>query len=372
MPDLFSPYELKSVRLKNRIVMSPMCQYSAIDGVPTEWHHVHLGSHAIGGSGLIIAEATAVSPAGRISPGDTGLWNDAQRDAFAPIVRFIESQGALPGIQLAHAGRKASAQRPWEGDAHLPPEHPEAWQPVAPSALAFGANLPRVPHELTVLEIMRIRDDFVAATKRAVQAGFKWLVLHFAHGYLGQSFFSPLANKRTDAYGGRFANRARFLLETLEAVREVWPREFPLTARLGVIDYIEGEQPLTESIELVRQMKAGGLDLVDVSMGFNTPDVSKVPWGEHAFLAPLAARIRKEVGIPVTSSWNFSDAVKINELIQNGSIDVVNLGKTLLSDPNWPYHAAQTLGKDRPQDVLAIQYGHWLKQRGEKKTGRHD
>jgi 2,4-dienoyl-CoA reductase-like NADH-dependent reductase (Old Yellow Enzyme family) len=363
MPDLFSDFELRGIRLKNRIVMSPMCQYSAIDGVPNEWHHVHLGSHAIGGTGLIVVEATAVSPEGRISPGCTGLWNDTQRDAFVPIVKFLESQGSLPGIQLAHAGRKASAQRPWEGDAHLAPDHPEAWEPVAPSALAFGAHLPRVPHELTIPEITQVREDFVAATKRAVEAGFKWLVLHFAHGYLGQSFFSPLSNKRTDDYGGSFENRARFLLETLQAVREVWPSEYPLTARLGVIDYVEGEQPLEESIELVRQLKASGLDLVDVSMGFNTPDVHHVPWKEHAFLAPIAARIKQEVHIPVTSSWNFHDPVKINELIQDGSIDLVNLGKTLLSDPNWPYHAAQKLGRERPQDVLAMPYGHWLKQR---------
>lgn len=361
MADLFSDFKLKDVHLKNRVAVSPMCQYSATEGVPNDWHRVHLGSLATGGSALVIAEATAVSPEGRITPACTGLWNDQQLEAFAPIVRFIESHGVVPGIQIAHAGRKASAQRPWEGDSHLPANDPQAWEPIAPSAIAFGANLPRVPRAMTKEDIVRIREAFVASAKRALAAGFKWLNLHFAHGYLAQSFFSPLANQRTDDYGGSFENRARFLLETLSAVRKVWPENLPLTARLGVIDYVEGEQPLEESIELIRRMKAEGLDFIDVSMGFNTPDVSRVPWKEHAFLAPIAERVRREVGIPVATSWNISHPIKTNELIVSGQLDLVMLAKALLDDPHWPYHAAQRLGIDTPQKVLPSQYAYWLK-----------
>lgn len=361
MPDLFSEFQLKDVRLKNRIAVSPMCQYSAIDGVPNDWHLVNLGARAVGGAGLVVAEATGVSPEGRITPGCTGLWNDAQAAAWGPSVRFIEEQGAVPGIQIAHAGRKASANRPWEGDNHLAVDDPEAWQPLGPSAVAFGANLPRVPKEMTLQEIARVREDFVAAAKRAHAVGFKWLVLHFAHGYLAQSFFSPLANQRTDEYGGSFENRARFILETLAAVRKVWPENLPLTARVGVIDYVPGEQPMEESIELVRRMKAAGLDFIDVSMGFNTPDISRVPWSEHAFLAPIARRIRDEVGIPGSTSWNISDPQKTDELIRSGQLDVAMIAKALLRDPHWPYHAAQTLGRETPENLLSVQYAHWLK-----------
>ncbi|HET9960111.1 MAG TPA: NADH:flavin oxidoreductase/NADH oxidase [Polyangiaceae bacterium] len=361
MASLFDELTLGSVRLRNRIAVSPMCQYSATDGVVNDWHLMHLGSLAAGGAALVVAEATAVSPEGRITPGDTGLWNDHQAEAWQPIVRFIERQGAVPGIQLAHAGRKASANRPWEGDDHLAPDHPEAWPTIAPSALAFGANLPRVPREMTLDEIARVRTDFVAAARRAHAAGFKWLVLHFAHGYLAQSFFSPLANQRTDAYGGSFENRARFLLETLAAVREVWPAELPLTARIGVCDYVPGEQPMEESIELIRRMKATGLALADVSLGFNTPDASRVPWGEHAFLAPIAARIRREAELPTAMSWNINQPAKANELVVQGSLDLIMLAKALLSDPHWPYHAAQALGREAPQNTLPPQYAHWLR-----------
>lgn len=361
MPNLFSEFQLKDVRLKNRIVVSPMCQYSAENGLPNDWHRVHLGSLAMGGSALVIAEATAVSPEGRITPGCTGIWNDSQAEAFRPIANYIASHGAVPGIQIAHAGRKASANKPWEGDDHLPLDHPSAWEPIAPSALAFGANLPRVPRAMTHEDIARVRENFVASAKRALGVGFKWLELHFAHGYLGQSFFSPLANQRTDEYGGSFQNRARFLLETLAAVRKVWPENLPLTARLGVIDYVEGEQPMEESIELIRQMKAAGLDLIDISMGFNTPDVSRIPWSEHAFLAPIAHRVRQEVGIPVTASWNFYDAKNCNELIRGEQLDLITMAKALLGDPHWPYQAAQILGQEAPQSVLPVQYAWWLK-----------
>ncbi len=310
MPDLFSEFRLKDVQLKNRIVVAPMCQYSAKDGVPNDWHRSHLGGLAIGGSGLVIAEATAVTPEGRITPGDTGLWNDAQAEAFRPITRFIESVGAVPGIQMGHAGRKASANPPWKGDEHLPADHPEAWEPIGATGDAYGGNLWRSPRPVTGDDIKNVQDAFASSARCALNAGFKWLELHFAHGFLAQSFFSPLSNTRTDDYGGSFENRARFLLETLAAVRAVWPERLPLTVRLGAIDYVEGEQPLEESIELTRRMKAEGLDLLDISMGFNTPDVSQVPWGEHGFLVPFAHRIRREVDIPVVTSWNITDPKK--------------------------------------------------------------
>lgn len=367
MSNLFTPFILKDVRLKNRIAVSPMCQYSAKEGIPNEWHLSHLGSLSIGGSGLVVVEATAVTPEGRITPADTGLWNDEQAEAFTPIARLIKGIGAVPGIQLAHAGRKASANRPWMGDDHLPVDHPEGWEPIAPSPQPFGANLWRAPREMTLDDIRRVQEGFVSAAKRALEVGFEWLVLHFAHGYLGQSFFSPLANQRTDAYGGSFENRCRFLLETLQAVRKVWPERLPLTARLGVIDYVEGEQPMEESIELVRRLKAGGLDLVDVSMGFNTPDVSRVPWREHAFLASMAERIRKEAGLPVATSWNIRDPHLTNELIEQERVDLVFLAKALLADPHWPYHAARTLKLENPQGILPVQYAYWLKREAQMK-----
>jgi 2,4-dienoyl-CoA reductase-like NADH-dependent reductase (Old Yellow Enzyme family) len=361
MLHLFEALPLKSVRLSNRIAVSPMCQYSARDGLPNQWHLVHLGARAVGGAGLVVAEATAVSPEGRITPGCTGLWSDEQAAAWQPITSFIEAQGSVPGIQLAHAGRKASASRPWEGDAHLPAEHPDAWEPIGPSDNAFGGKLPRAPRAMTLDDIRRVREDYVVAARRALDAGFKWLVLHFAHGYLAQSFFSPLANRRTDSYGGSFDNRARFLLETFEAVRAVWPERYPLTVRLGVLDYVDGEQPLEESIELLGRMKAGGLDLVDVSMGFNTPDVSRVPWREEAFLAPVAARIKREVGIPTAMSWNIRDPKHAEELIASGQLDLVMLAKAFLSDPHWAYRSARTLGHPAPHSLLPDPYAFWLK-----------
>ncbi len=364
MPSLFSELELKDVRLRNRIAVSPMCQYSAVQGVPNNWHLVNLGARAVGGASLVVAEATAVSPEGRISPGDTGLWNETQLEAFRPVTRFVEQQGAVPGIQLAHAGRKASARRPWEGDDHLPADDPEAWETIAPSSLAFGGHLSRTPRAMSHEDIDRVKQCFVAAARRALEAGFKWLVLHFAHGYLAQSFFSPLANRRTDEYGGSFENRARFLLETFAAVREVWPERLPLTVRLGMLDYVEGEQPIEESIELVRRLKGQGLDLLDLSLGFNTPDASGVPFQSPAFLAPHAERVRREVGVLTAASWNVGEPQVADDTIRNEQLDLVMLAKAMLRNPHWPYQAAQALGRPHPEAVLPPQYAHWLKPPG--------
>jgi 2,4-dienoyl-CoA reductase-like NADH-dependent reductase (Old Yellow Enzyme family) len=362
MAQLFSQLQVKGVSLRNRIVVSPMCQYSADEGVPNEWHLVHLGARAIGGASVVIAEATAVAPEGRISPGCTGLWNDNQAQAWAPIVRFIKRHGAVPGIQIAHAGRKASANRPWEGDNHMPPTDPRAWEPLGPSPLAFGGNLPRVPHELTKAEILRVQSDFVAAAKRALEVGFEWLVLHFAHGYLAQSFFSPIANKRTDEYGGSFENRARFLIDTLKAVRAIWPDHLPLTIRFGVSDFTSDSHSIEESIQLVKQFKQHGLDVIDVSLGFNSPDVSGVPWGP-AFMAPFAQRIKAETELPTAVGWFIAEPQQAEDIIAQGQADLVMLAHKELDDPHFPYHAAKALGVAEPQRVLPPQYAHWLKGR---------
>jgi len=360
MSALFSSFRLKGVSLRNRIAVSPMCQYSAVDGVPNEWHLVHLGARAVGGAGLVIAEATAVSREGRITPGCAGLWNDVQGDAWAPIFAFVKRQGAAAGLQLGHAGRKASANRPWEGDDHLPASDPRAWVPVAPSPIAFGGNLPRVPEEMSRADMDRVQRDFVAAAKRALDIGVEWLELHFAHGYLASSFFSPLANKRPDEYGGSFDARARYPLELFTAVRAVWPERYPLTVRLGVSDFAPESQPLEESIELVRKLRERGLDLIDVSLGFNTPDVSRVPWGP-AFMAPIAERIRREAAIATAVGWQVGEAERAERIVASGQADVVMLAHKELEDPHFPYHAAKALGVASPQNVLPPQYAHWLK-----------
>ncbi|SDM58894.1 NADH:flavin oxidoreductase/NADH oxidase [Allokutzneria albata] len=360
MPTLFDPFPLKGVTLRNRIMVSPMCQYSAVDGVVDDWHRAHVAGLARGGAGLVTVEATAVSPEGRISPGCLGLWNDAQADALAPVVGEIKAAGAVAGIQLAHAGRKASANRPWEGDDHIPDDDPRGWPTLSPSAIAFGGGLGKVPREMTVEDIARVRADFVSSAERARDLGFEWLNLHFAHGYLGQSFLSRHANRRTDDYGGSRENRARFLVETLRAVRAVWPEDRPLTARVGVIEFDgHDEETLVDAIETVRDLKADGLDLVDVSMGFSTVD-AEIPWGP-ALLAPYAERVRKEAELPTATSWRIRTPRQANDLIANGQVDLVAIGTALLADPHWPYRAARELGVEAPAaTTLPPQYAHWL------------
>ena len=359
MASLFAPFALKSVTLKNRIAVSPMCQYSAEDGLANDWHFAHLAGLARGGAGLVVTEATAVSPEGRITPADLGIWTDAQADAFRPAVREIKKAGAAPGIQIAHAGRKANANRPWEGDDHIPDDDPRAWPIIGPSPLAQGGGLFRAPHEMTKDDIARVQGDFAAAAKRARAAGFEWLELHFAHGYLAQSFFSRHANKREDEYGGSFENRARFLLETLAAVRAVWPGDLPLTARFGVIEFDgRDEETLEESIELVRRMKAAGLDFIDVSIGFTAND-AKIPWGP-GFMAPIAKRVKEETGLPAATSWYVSDPKQADAMIGDGAVDLVMLGRPMLANPHWPYEAAKALGVENPAWTLPAPYAHWL------------
>ncbi|BAT60249.1 NADPH dehydrogenase [Variibacter gotjawalensis] len=355
---LFEPFSLKDVKLRNRIAVSPMCQYSATDGIINDWHVEHLGALARGGSSLVIAEATAVSPEGRITPGCTGLWNDTQAEAFARAVKAIEAHGAVPGIQIAHAGRKASANRPWEGDDHIPEGDARGWQTIGASAVAFGANLPRVPRAMTIDDIERVKADFVAAAIRARDIGFKWLELHFAHGYLAQSFFSHHSNQRDDRYGGSHENRMRFLIETFEAVRAVWPEHLPLTARFGVTEFDGRDETFAESLDLIDRLKERGLDLIDVSIGFTIPK-TKIPWGP-ALVAPFAGRVRREVGIATASTWNISTPELADKVIRDGDVDVVMLGRRLLENPHWPYEAARALGVEKAAWTLPAPYAHWL------------
>jgi 2,4-dienoyl-CoA reductase-like NADH-dependent reductase (Old Yellow Enzyme family) len=360
MPSLFDAFTLKGVTLRNRITVSPMCQYSAEEGIANNWHHVHLEGLGRGGAGLVTVEATSVSPEGRITPYCLGLWNDAQAEALAPTVAAIKRHGAVPGIQIGHAGRKANANKPWEGDDHIPESDPRFWQSIAPSAIALGGGLSRVPRAMTKEDIVRVRSDFVAAAERARDIGFQWLVLHFAHGYLAQNFLSSHSNLRQDEYGGIFENRSRFLVETVRAVRQVWPEDRPLTARLGVIEFDgRDEETLAESIELIRTFKAEGLDLIDVSLGFSTLE-ARIPWGP-AFLVPIAERVRRETGLPTSTSWFISQPEQADALIREQKLDLVVMGRPLLEDPHWPYAAARKLGIDKAAwATLPAPYAHWL------------
>jgi 2,4-dienoyl-CoA reductase-like NADH-dependent reductase (Old Yellow Enzyme family) len=341
MPHLFDPLTIKSITLRNRIGVSPMCQYSSEDGVAHDWHLVHLGARAAGGAGVVIAEATSVSPEGRITPGDAGIWAEKHLEPLARINRFVKHHGAVPGIQLAHAGRKASAAVPWEGGAHLS-DAAGGWTPVAPSAIPFGGNLNKVPHALTIEEIKRVQADFVAAAKRSLAAGYEWVELHAAHGYLAHEFLSPLSNQRSDEYGGSFENRIRFLVETTRAVRAIWPDRLPFTARLSCSDWVEGGWDLEQSVELARRLKAEGVDLIDCSSGGSVPH-AKIP-STPGYQVPFAERIRREAGIATAAVGLITEAKQADEIIQTGKADLVLLAREFLRDPNWPWHAARALG----------------------------
>lgn len=360
MNNLFTPYTLKSITLKNRIALPPMCQYTANDGIPNDWHHVHYSQIARSGIGLVIVEATGVSPEGRISPKCLGIWNEEQKQAHAKLAKAIKDAGSVPGIQIAHAGRKAAANIPWEGDNHMNENDPRAWQPIGPSAVAFdGETLPRIPTEMSIEDIKRVQNDFVNAAKRALEAGYEWLELHFAHGYLAQSFFSPYANKRTDEYGGDAKGRGKFLIETMKAVREVWPEHLPFTMRFGVLEFDgKDEETLIESIDLVKQFKENGLDFISVSIGFNTPNTN-IPWGP-SFMAPVAKRVRNEANIPVASAWGFGKPKLANNAVLNEELDVVMVGRAFLANPHWTYEAAKELEIEKPHWVLKPTYAHWL------------
>ena len=359
MSALFQPFKLKDVTLRNRIAVPPMCQYMAIDGRANDWHLSHYASIARGGAGLVIVEATAVSPEGRITPACTGIWSDDLAQAFVPVVQAIKAAGSVPGIQIGHAGRKASANLPWEGDDHIAEGDPRGWATIGASAIAYGKGLPKVPKAMTIDDIARVRQDFVDAAIRARDVGFEWLELHFAHGYLAQSFFSPHANQRDDIYGGSVENRARFLLETLRAVRQVWPENLPLTVRFGVIEYDgRNEQTLLESIGLVRDFKAAGMDMISVTIGFTIPETN-IPWGP-AFLGPVVERVRREADVPVSSAWGFGTPEIAERVVKEQQLDLVMVGRGHLVNPHWTYFAAKELGVERPSWTLPAPYAHWL------------
>ena len=343
MPNLFDPFTLRGVTLKNRIGVSPMCQYWSEDGMASDWHLVHLGSRAIGGAGLIIAEATAVEPSGRITPQDAGLWNDAQIEPLARINRFIEKYDSVPGIQLAHAGRKASTDQPWKRTRDKPLTADQGgWMRVAPSAVPFRPG-DVAPEELSFLAIRDIQQHFREAAKRALIAGYKWLEFHGAHGYLAHSFHSPLSNKRTDQYGGSFENRTRFTLETVKILRETWPDHLPLSVRLSVTDWVEGGWTTEESVELAKLLKKEGVDLLDCSSGYGVPGV-KYPTAP-GWQVPLSDAVRKGAEMPTAAVGMIADPAAADAIISAGKADIVLLATEMLRDPYWPFHAAVALKK---------------------------
>lgn len=350
---LFEPYRLRSLTFRNRVWVAPMCQYSAEStgpetGVPTDWHLVHLGSRAVGGAGLVLTEATAVDAVGRISPQDLGIWNDRQAAAFARIAAFVSSRGAVPGIQLAHAGRKASTAPPWTGGPPVPPED-GGWQPVGPSPIAFADGHP-TPHALSTDEIAEVVEDFRSAAERALAAGFRVVEIHGAHGYLIHQFLSSHSNHRTDSYGGSFDNRIRLALEITAAVRSVWPQELPVMFRLSATDWLAetGDQrpgwSADDAVELARRLKDGGVDLIDTSSGGNVADV-RIPAGA-GYQVPYARRIREQAGIATGAVGLITEPVQAEKIVTGGDADVVLLARELLRDPYWPLHAARELGVD--------------------------
>ncbi len=306
----------------------------------TDWHLVHLGARAIGGAGLIIAEATAVSPEGRITPGCAGLWSNQQIEPLARVTHFLKQHGAIPGIQIGHAGRKASAALPWEGGAHLS-DTAGGWPTMAPSPIVFGGDLTKAPVMMTTQDITRVREAFIAAASRALAAGCEWLEIHSAHGYLLHEYLSPLSNHRTDSYGGSFTNRIRFLLDTVKSVRAVWPERLPLAVRLSCTDWVPGGWDLDQSVELSRQLKLEGVDLIDCSSGGLVPN-AKIPTAP-GFQVPLSDRIRRESDIATAAVGLITAAAQANEIIINEQADLVLLAREMLRDPYWPFHAALTL-----------------------------
>lgn len=340
MSRLFSPLTLRSLTIPNRAWVSPMCQYSSRDGMPNEWHVVHLGSRAVGGAGMVCVEASGVNPEGRITDWDAGIWSDAHAAAWKPITDFIRAQGSVPAIQLAHAGRKASCDKPWHGGKSIPAGGPHGWTTLGPSPIAFGHY--STPREMTSDDIAATVDAFRDAAMRSRQAGFDIAEVHGAHGYLLHQFCSPLSNQRTDEYGGSFDNRVRFPLEVARAVREAWPAELPVFYRLSATDWHEGGWDLAQSIELAKRLKALGIDLVDCSSGGNHHE-QKIALGP-GYQVPFAEAIRREAGIATAAVGLIGEAVQAEQVVSLGQADAVFLARALLRDPYWPRHAAKALG----------------------------
>lgn len=339
-PGLFDPFSQRGLTLANRVVVSPMCQYSSEDGFANDWHLVHLGARAVGGAGLVVLEATAVTPEGRISPRDLGIWDDRHVDGLARCVRFMADQGVPAGVQLAHAGRKASTAPPWEGGRPVPPER-GGWRPVAPSAVPFRDGDP-APHALTADELRGVVDAFARAAERAAAAGFRVVELHAAHGYLLHEFLSPLSNRRTDAYGGAFEHRVRLLLETVDAVRRAWPEDRPLWVRVSATDWAAGGWDLEQTVALARLLAGRGVDLIDCSSGGLVGGV-RIPVGP-SYQVEFAERVRREAGVATGAVGLITTAEQADAIVRGGRADVVLLGRPLLRDPHWPLRAGKALG----------------------------
>ncbi len=344
---LFSEFSLRNIKFRNRIFVSPMCQYSATEGVPNDWHFVHLGSRAVGGAGLVIAEATGVTAQGRISPGDLGIWNDGQVEAFKRITSFITAQGSVPGIQLAHAGRKASTVIQWLGSRSLRPDE-GAWETMAPTPFPFS-DAYDIPHEMTRQEIAGVVMAFADATRRTSAAGFKVIEIHMAHGYLLHEFLSPLTNRREDEYGGELDGRMKFPLQVAKAVRDAWPSDLPLFVRISATDYVDKGWDLQQSIELSKCLKEIGVDLIDCSSGGNVSAV-RIPIGP-GYQVPFAAAIRKQAGMSTAAVGMITEPKQAEDILQRGDADAIVMAREFLRDPYWPLHAAHALGVDVPWPV---------------------
>ncbi|UFS72510.1 NADH:flavin oxidoreductase/NADH oxidase [Geomonas sp. RF6] len=340
MPHLFEPLPLRSVTLPNRITVSPMCEYSSIDGFANDWHFVHLGSRAVGGAGLVMTEAAAVTPEGRISPQDLGVWRDEHMEVLGRIAHFIARRGSVPGVQIAHAGRKASTPPPWEGRNDTLGEDEGGWEIVAPSALAFDEES-AVPRALTQEEISQAVAAFADAARRALHAGFRVVEIHAAHGYLIHQFLSPISNERTDSYGGSFENRTRLAREIVSAVRKVWPDELPLLMRVSCTDWFDGGWDLEQTVELVRQLGPLGVDLVDCSSGGTVPH-AKIPIGP-GYQTPFAEEIRRRTGMKTGAVGLITAPMQADHIVRTGQADIVLLARELLRDPYWPLKAAREL-----------------------------
>ena len=342
MSHLFSPLNLRELDIQNRIFVSPMCQYSSRDGMPSDWHLVHLGSRAVGGAGLVMVEASAVSAQGRITPEDSGIWNSDQAKALAPVARFIREQGAVPAIQLAHAGRKASTDIPWKGSGPLDAKH-GGWQTLAASALPFAAGFP-APREATLQDLEIILGQFAAAARRSFEAGFEVVEIHMAHGYLLHEFLSPLSNQRSDDFGGSLENRLRFPLRVAKAVRDIWPEHLPVFVRISASDWMAGGWDLPQSLELCRGLQAIGIDLIDCSSGGLVPEAAP-PFGP-GFQTPFASAVKRELGLATGAVGFITEAAQAEQIVATGLADAVFLARAMLRDPYWPLHAAKALGVD--------------------------
>jgi 2,4-dienoyl-CoA reductase-like NADH-dependent reductase (Old Yellow Enzyme family) len=354
MPHLFEPLRLRDLTFANRIFVSPMCQYSSVDGFSNDWHFVHVASRAVGGAALVFTEASAVTPDGRISPQDLGIWDDAHVDGLARIIRFVREQGSAIGMQLAHAGRKASTKRPWDGQGGIPPED-GGWTPVGPTDEPFTEGDP-IPHALTLAEIPAIVGAFRDAARRSLEAGFDVVELHAAHGYLIHQFLSPLVNTRADQYGGSYDNRVRLGLEIVDAVREVWPERLPLFVRISATDWKEGGWDLEQAVELARRLRAHGVDLVDCSSGGAVYD-QQITLGP-GYQVPFAERIRRDAGVPTGAVGLITNAEQADAIISHGQADVVLLARELLRDPYWPLRAAGHLGQQVPWPPQYLRAAH--------------